>query len=269
MFPNCKIRKYVKLSKIRLITLTLVDLGSSFKHKYTQWRWTFLVLKKQPNRDWFDENDASITELLNEKNRLHEMLLSTDGPGRIAAEQAFKEVKSRLQCEIRHMKNRWSCEISAEIQKAYDCKDSKSLYSTIRKVFGPQPSTMVPLKSKDGSVLIKYPVGIMARWTELFTDLFDNPSATDESVINGLLTEMMTDPTFDEMKYTIKEVNTGKAPGLDGIPVELLHCGRGNVAAVYTFILGVWHGSSGLGRRSYAVSLKARVPSHTVVTTEA
>ena len=44
---------------------------------------------------------------------------------------------------------------------------------------------MVPLKSKDGSVLIKDAVGIMARWTEHFTDLSDNPSATGVSVING------------------------------------------------------------------------------------
>ena len=107
---------------------------------------------------------------------------------------------------------------------------------------------MVALKSKDGSVLVKGAVGIMAPWTEHFTDLFDNPSATDESVINGLpqkqiLTKMMTDPTFDEVKSTIEEVNTGKAPGLDGIPVELLRCGGDNIAtAVYTFILSVWHG---------------------------
>ena len=47
------------------------------------------------------------------KNKLHEKLLSTDGTGKIAAEQAFKKLKSRLQCEIRHMKNRWRSEISA------------------------------------------------------------------------------------------------------------------------------------------------------------
>ena len=106
---------------------------------------------------------------------------------------------------------------------------------------------MVPLKSKDGSVIITDAVGIMARWTEHFTDLYDNPSATDESVINGLphkeiLTEMMTDPTYDEVKSTIEEVNTEKSPRLDGIPVELLRCGGDNIATtVYTFILGIWH----------------------------
>ena len=77
---------------------------------------------------------------------------------------------------------------------------------------------MVPVKSRDGSIFIKDAVGTMDRWTDHFTDLLDNPSATDESVIDGMsqkeiLTAMMTDPTFDEVKSTIKEVNR-KAPGL-------------------------------------------------------
>ena len=233
-------------------TFDNIDVGGSWEQFKTQ-VYTVAVdvlgIKKTNHKDWFDENNASITKLLNEKKtRLHEKLRSTDGPGRTAAEHAFKEAKSRLQCEIRLMKNRWSSEISAEMQRAYDCKDLKSLYSAIRQVFGPQSSTMVPLKSKDGSVIIKDAVGIMARWTEHFTDLFDNTSATDESVINRLpqkeiLKEMMADSTFDEVKSTIKEVNTGKVSGLDSIPVELLRCGGDNIAtAAYTFIIGVWHG---------------------------
>ena len=153
-------------------TFDNIDVGGSweqFKTRVCTEAVDVLGIKKTNHRGWFDENNASITKLLNEKNKLYEKLLSTDGPGRIAAEQAFKELKSRVQCEIRHIRNRWWSEISAEIQRAYDCKDSKSLYSTIRQVFGPQPSTMVPLKSKDGSVLIKDAVGIMARWTELLT----------------------------------------------------------------------------------------------------
>ena len=84
----------------------------------------------------------------------------------------------------------------------------------------------------------------MARWTEHFTDLFNNPSAADESVINGLpQIEMMTDPTFDQVKSAIKEVKTGKAPGLDGLPVELFSHGGDSIAtAVCTFILDVWQG---------------------------
>ena len=89
-------------------------------------------IQQTKRRDCFDENDTAITKLLNEKNRLHEKLLSSDGPAKIAAEQAFREVKWRLQYKIRQLKNnRWS-KISAESRRAYDCKDSKSLYSTVQ-----------------------------------------------------------------------------------------------------------------------------------------
>ena len=38
----------------------------------------------------------------------------------------------------------------------------------------------------------------------------------------------MTNPTVDELKSTIEEVNIGEweAPGLNGMPVELLRYGR-------------------------------------------
>ena len=204
-----------------------------------------LGLKNSKHRDWFYENDAAITKPLKEKNMLHEKVLSTEGAARIIAEKAFKEAKSRLQCEIRQMKNKWWSEVSAEMQRAYDCNDSKALYRTITQAFGPQSSTMAPLKSKDGSSLIKDAEGIIVRWTQHYTDLFDNPSTVDEAVINGLpqediLVEMMTDPDADEIKSTIKAVNTGKAPGLDGIPVELLRYGGDNLAiAIHTIILAV------------------------------
>ena len=68
---------------------------------------------------------------------------------------SFKDAKSRVQREIRQMKNSWWASISAEMKRAYDAKDSRSVYSTIKKVFSPQPPSVVPLKSKDGSTLIK------------------------------------------------------------------------------------------------------------------
>ena len=85
----------------------------------------------------------------------------------------------------------------------------------------------------------------------------------------------MTDRTFDEVKSTIEEVNTGKVPSLDGLPLELLRCGGNNIAtAVYIFVLGVWHGNPVPQDWIDAIMLslytaKARVPSQTVVTTEA
>ena len=58
----------------------------------------------------------------------------------------------------------------------------------------------------------------------------------------------MTNPTVDELKSTIEEVNIGEweAPGLDGMPVELLRYGRDR-GSIYSRCIAKWSCSS-LGR---------------------
>ena len=54
---------------------------------------------------------------------------------------------------------------------------------------------------------------------------------------------MSLKPTLEEVEQSIKQINTGRAPGLDGIPAELLHYGGGNVAlAVLELINQFWDG---------------------------
>ena len=147
------------------------------------------------------------------------------------------------------MKNQWWLDISERTQKAYDSKDAKTLYHLIRQVFGPQSASMVPLRWKDGSLLHKSPESIMKRWTEHFTDLFYNPSVIDDSVVNSLPRkdinhDVMDRPTISEIRITIKELNTGKAPGFDGIPVEVHRYAGDRIATeVCCLISAVWLGA--------------------------
>ena len=201
---------------------------------------------ERKHQDWFDDNDDNIKELLSIKHTLHQHLLSRPVEQRAEAEKALKDHKATLQREIRRMKNEWWSKISQEVQSAYDRHDSKMLYHLLRQAFGPRSSPVVPMKSLDGSTSIKDPEGILKRWSEHFSNLFFNPSDVDNDVIDSLpqselFDEMAARPTLDEVKKAIKEVNTGKAPGLDGIPVELLRFGGENVAsAIWNLILLSW-----------------------------
>ena len=128
------------------------------------------------------------------------------------------------------MKTRWWSNISLEVQSAFGQQDSKRFYGLLRQVFGPPSSSVVPVKSKDCSTIIKDSEGIMGRWKEHFTDLFFNPSvvnnaAVDSISLSGLIEELDAVPTIEETDLYIKQVNAGKAPGLDGSPVELLQKG--------------------------------------------
>jgi hypothetical protein len=149
-------------------------------------------------------------------------LLNSCGAERKVVEISFKENKASLQRKLRKMKNEWWSSLSFDVQNAYDRKDTKTFYKLISQAFGPQSSSVVPLKSKDGSVIIKDTDGIKNRWTEHFN-------------------EMNIPPDLEEVKATIKEINTGKAPGLDGIPVELLlHGGEQIASVIHSLILDIF-----------------------------
>ena len=49
--------------------------------------------------------------------------------------------------------------------------------------------------------------------------------------VNIIFCLMMDHPTIDEIHKTIKEINTGKAPGLNGIPVEVFPWGSDKITA--------------------------------------
>lgn len=139
--------------------------------------------------------------------------------------------------------------MSAEVQSAFDRKDSKTMYSLLRKVFGPQSSNVAPLKSKDGTSLIKDPAGITQRWHVHFSDFFFNPSVVNDAAIDSLpqhdINHLMDlTPTIDEVRLSLKQLNSGKAPGLDGIPTELLqHGGENILSAIHNMITLFWEGT--------------------------
>lgn len=81
------------------------------------------------------------------------------------------------------MNNMWWSEILAVMKGAYDFRDLKILYSTIRQIFGPQSWK----NSWDGSGLIKDANVIMAWWNK-------HPQ-------REFITEMKNDPIIDEIVY--------------------------------------------------------------------
>ena len=208
----------------------------------------FLGLQQRQHRDWFDENGTYINQLLLEKQRLYTNLLYR-GHQHKTAEKTYKEIKGTLQRELRRMKNEWWSNISKKVQKASDTKDAKTLYGLLRQVFGPTSSPVAPLKSKDNSSLIKDPKQIMKRWQEHFKDLFHNPSSVDDAVLDSIPQleirhQLSRLPTLDEVELTVKQINTRKAPGLDGIPVELLQTGSNNILrVVHDLIVKSWGGA--------------------------
>ena len=187
-----------------------------------------------------------MNQLLLEKRRHYSSLLNQGHQDKII--KSYNKNKGTFQRELRQMLNEWWSNISKEVQKTSDLKHAKTVYGLLNKVFGQTSSLVTPLKSKDNTTLIKEPNSIMQRWQEHFKDLFHSLSSASDSVIDSI-PQLETRhhlnrlPTPAEVERAVNQINTGKTPGLCGIPVELLQTGKKNILhSVYDFIVIYWSG---------------------------
>ena len=218
-----------------------------FKKEVYEQGASVLGLRTVKHRDWFNDNSTVINQLLETRRLAHLRKLNCKPADVAKCSREYASARSHVQKRLRQIKNEWWRALTAETQLAYDKKDSKSLYNLLRQAYGPKSPTCVPMLSKDGSSIAKSTEDIMKRWTEHFSDLFLNPSEVDFEALDTLPQSdfhqsLLRDPSLVEIKSCLKQLNTGKAPGIDGIPVELLlHGGENLHQAVHSLNLRVWH----------------------------
>nr|VZI32826.1 unnamed protein product [Spirometra erinaceieuropaei] len=158
---------------------------------------------RRQHQDWFDDNDAVISDLLVEKNRLHKACVDhpTDD-------------------------NRDAFYRTEEIQGYAGRNDWKNFFSTIKAVYGPPTKGTAPILSADGSNLLTEKTQILQRWAEHFRGVLNRPSTISDAAIDRLpQVEINVDfdlpPSPQETILAVQQLSSGKAPGSDAIPAEV------------------------------------------------
>ena len=114
---------------------------------------------------------------------------------------------------------------SRQIQNHADKKRSKEFYAGLKSIFGPVQCTTAPIRNRDG-MLLTDKEDILKQWTLHFSTLLNRTSeVTDEALESiqqrPMITELDAPPNAAEADAAIKQLQTGKAPGPDGIPAEV------------------------------------------------
>nr|VZI37438.1 unnamed protein product [Spirometra erinaceieuropaei] len=106
---------------------------------------------RRQHQDWFDDNDAVVSNLLAEKNRLHKAYVDhqTD-----ATKAAFYHSRRQLPQRLREMLDAWTARKAVEIQGYADRNEWKNFFFAIKAVYGPPTKGTAPLFSVDGNTLL-------------------------------------------------------------------------------------------------------------------
>ena len=204
-----------------------------------------LGTETRKHRDWFNENDEEIRDLIKRKNLIHDTYLkSPTEQNRVL----FSAARGEVQRKLRIMEDGWWVTYSEEMQKFFDSGDTHNFYNSLKIAYGPSDKSLAPVRAKNGD-LIKDKSSILNRWAEHFSELLNHLSPTDPSFIDALphldvKEQLANPPTLREVTQAIASLKCRKAAGLDGVQAELLKYG-GEVLTrkVHDFILECWEAS--------------------------
>ncbi|BHF81456.1 hypothetical protein SprV_0702458600 [Sparganum proliferum] len=220
------------------------DAAAAAEHASVENRWCQLrdtiqstalaVLVRAPrqHQDWFDDNDAVISNLLAEKNRLHKAYV--DHPT-ADNKSAFYRSRRQLQQRLRKMQDAWTARKAEEIQGYADRNEWKNFFSAMESAYGPPTKGTAPLLSTDNSTLLTAKTQILQRRAEHFRGVLNRPSVIFDAAIDSLPQEetnadLDLPPSLQETIRAVQQLSSGKAPGSDAIPADIYKHG-GDVAS--------------------------------------
>ncbi|KAK3887542.1 hypothetical protein Pcinc_005572 [Petrolisthes cinctipes] len=132
------------------------------------------------NQDWFDENDETISLLIEAKRQTRLILENQPTPEN---KRTHKQAVADCQRGIREVKNTWWQRKAAEIQSYADQRDLRRFYVATKEVFGPTRSSVGGLKDVDGATTITDSEGILSRWKSHFENLLNDQANTTNDLI--------------------------------------------------------------------------------------
>ncbi|BHF63366.1 hypothetical protein SprV_0200635800 [Sparganum proliferum] len=148
---------------------------------------------RRQHQNWFDDNDAVISNLLAEKDRLH---------------KAYVEHPTDVN-KAAFYRSRW-----------------KNFFSAIKAVYGPPTKGTAALLSADGSTLLTEKTQILQRWAEHFRGVLNRPSTISDVAIDRLPqvetnVDLDLPPSLQETIRAVQQLSSGKATESDAIPAEV------------------------------------------------
>ncbi|XP_063615901.1 uncharacterized protein LOC134789116 [Penaeus indicus] len=176
------------------------------------------------NKDWFDENNQEIQELLTKKRSSHQAHLAQ--PSCPVKKAAFRLICSNLQHKLREIQNKWWTNLAEKTQLCADTGDYRGFYEALKAVYGPTHHVQSPLCNADGQALFTDKTSILNRWSQHFQALFSADRVVQDSAVlripqKPVIVELDELPFMEEVSKAIEQLKSGKAAGVDRIPPEI------------------------------------------------
>ena len=181
--------------------------------------------KTSKSADWFEAHSEEMTPVIEAKRNALTACKANPSDQNL---KILRAARSKVQQRARQCANDYWLQLCSQIQMAADTGNIKAMYDGIKQALGPTQKKTAPLKSATGEV-IQDREQQMERWVEHYTELYARENVVTEDALKAIkclpeLEELDREPTTDGLSEALDSLASGKAPGKDGIPAEVLKC---------------------------------------------
>ncbi|XP_071941032.1 uncharacterized protein [Antedon mediterranea] len=178
------------------------------------------------SEDWFEEKFEKLLPVIEKK---HTALLAYKTRATRHNLASLRLARADVQRVVRQCTNEYWEEFSAQIQQVADTGHLKGMYEGIRKAIGPVQKKTAQIKDRNGNVIIDQKKQ-MDRWVEHYSEVYQTKMPVSQEELKNVqnlptMLELDAYPTMDEVRSAVKQLSSGKAPGDDGIPTEIIKAG--------------------------------------------
>ncbi|BHF58513.1 hypothetical protein SprV_0100146500 [Sparganum proliferum] len=178
---------------------------------------------RRQHQDWFDDNDAVISNLLTEKNRLHKVYIAhlTDDN-----KAAFYRSRRLLQRRLREMQDAWTASRAEEIQGYADRNEWKDFFLAIKVAQDPPIKAIALLLSAESNTSLTEKTQILHQWSQHFRGVLKRPSTTSDAALVCLPqvevnTNLNLPPSLQETIRAVQQLSSRKEPESDEILADV------------------------------------------------
>ena len=151
-----------------------------------------------------------------------------------------RKLNSAFQKQARMDKEKHLNELCKEMEDEGRKGRTKTMFSKVREITRKKTPKMGSLKASDGHIIADEE-GMKERWKEYTEELYKEDKRVKVEKID--VTEYENEPEVmeAEVEWAIKQLKDNKAPGQDGIPIEMVKAGDGVMTKTITKICNnIW-----------------------------
>ena len=199
-------------------------------------------LLKRRQRDWFNDNIVPMNHMLEQKDTLHKIWLST---GTRLSRRNYYNYLKEMRRSTRRLKDEWFQKRAQELCTTADRNNTKKFYDLTKELDGPSSRGFAPLSSKDGTTLLTEQDARMQGWKEHFSEA-QSTSEVDTILLENIeqspvREELSVPPSLKDVKDAISSLQNGKSPGEDALLAEIFkHGGCKLQEQLHLLILLIW-----------------------------